>query len=74
MSRLALAFGQQPTPADAQPQQAGQGAVNKYTYYNNWNMYMSCRFDVLGWHTRKTCLMACHRPNHHKNCNRTNYL
>ena len=80
MSRLAMAFGHQPPPTDVQPQQGyhdtGQGAANKHTYYINCNLniYMTYGVDVSGWHTSKTCPVACYKPLHYKSCSRTNYL
>ena len=76
-SRRDLAFGQQPPPPGAQIQQgyqgADQGSRNQHKHYNNWNMCISCGFDVPGWHTSKTCPRPCRKQNHNEDCDRTNY-
>jgi hypothetical protein len=82
-SRKSLAFGQHPPNSNAgqqmpqaggQVQQAGShGGTTPYKYYNNWNMCMSCGWDVPAWHTSKTCPPACRKANHHEGCDRANY-
>ena len=77
-NKRAAAFGRQsPSQQGQATQQGGQATggndktFNKY--YNNWTMYISCGFDIPGWHTSKACPAICRGPNHQEGCNRQNY-
>ena len=70
------AFGLAPPAAGGAPQAAqGEAAgVKNYTkHYNNWNMCISCGFDVPGWHTSASCPAQCRKPGHQEGCDRQNY-
>ena len=66
-------FGQQPSPAAAQSHHGNQVATSPHKYYNNWNVCISCGFDVSGWHSSQTCPTACQREHNNEGCDRTNY-
>ena len=76
MSSQLLTFGQQPPPANTQVQQGNQvgaqGTLSIYNYYTNWNIYISCGFNIPSCHTSKTFHTVYQTPNHHEGSNAPN--
>ena len=69
---------ERPPPAAGGAQPAGQatatGQKNYNTHFNNWNMCISCGFDVPIWHTSKTCPAMCRRDEHQEGCDGQNHV